>query len=85
MIKDDEAQGHAPTIARVRAPSRAPFTTTAAIDFRLGDTAATTALPSPGPNHGRCQRDDNSGVTVDAMHTRSLDRRCKITPCRSIP
>jgi hypothetical protein len=75
MIKDGEAQVHAPTIAGVLTPSRAPVTMTAPIDFRLGDTVATTVLASTGPNHGRCQREDDSGVT-GAMHSRSLDRRC---------
>jgi hypothetical protein len=84
MIKDDEAYVRASTIAGARAPSRAPFTTTAAIELRLGDIVAKKVLPSPGTNHGRCQSEDISGVTGDAMHTRSLDRRCKITPYRSM-
>jgi hypothetical protein len=85
MIKDDEGHMNAPTFAGARAASRVAFTTTAPIDFGLGDAAATAVLPSTRPNHGRWRRDDESGVTGDAMHTRSLDRRRNIAPYRSIP
>jgi hypothetical protein len=81
MIKDDEAQVDVPTIAGVLTPSGAPVTMTAPIDFRLGDTVATAVLPSRGPNHGRCLREDDSGVT-GATHSRPLDRhRCNVS-CR---